>query len=437
MKRRLNILALIFCSCAMLQAQTAKKMTLNEVVNMGLQNSKQLRVSAGKVEAIQARVQQVKNQLLPSVNVSTNYTRISDNIEPFKIGAPGNEKILNPQILNQSYNRIGVQYGIFTGLRAINTLKANEFLAKAAALDVEKDRSEVKLNLINAYYNFYKLIVSKRVLEDNLKTLNSRLTDTKNFVANGVALQNDLLKLELNQANLQQNLADVQSAIDITNFNLDMMLGLPTETQIEIDETSLIAKNDVTKSSDMIGVALQNRSELKATDLRQLAGERSVEISKGNYYPVVSIGANYDYNLPNQRVFPQQDAFKGTWIAGITASYNLVNLYSTKALVQEQQANLAQTIMQKEQLSDAIKMEVNANVSGYQTALQKIALSEKSITQALENQRIMKLRYSNQVATLTELLEADALFTQAQLNLVTAKVDAELAYSKLKKSLGK
>ncbi len=437
MNRRLKILALIFCGCAILQAQTAKKMTLNEVVNMGLQNSKQLRISAGKVEAIQARVQQVKNQLLPSVNLSTNYTRISDNIEPFKIGAPGSEKILNPQILNQSYNRIGLQYGIFTGFRAINTLKANEFLAKAAELDVEKDRSEVKLNLINAYYNFYKLIVSKRVLENNLKTLNSRLTDTKNFVANGVALQNDLLKLELNQANLQQNLVDVQSAIDITNFNLDLMIGLPTETQIEIDETSLIAKNEVTKSSDMIGVALQNRSELKATALRQSAGERSVEISKGNYYPVVSIGANYDYNLPNQRVFPQQDAFKGTWAAGITASYNLVNLYSTKALVQEQQANLAQTITQKEQLSDAIKMEVNANVSAYQTALQKITLAEKSITQATENQRIMKLRYTSQVATLTELLEADSLFTQAQLNLVNAKVDAELAYSKLMKSLGK
>jgi outer membrane protein TolC len=40
------------------------------------------------------------------------------------------------------------------------------------------------------------------------------------------------------------------------------------------------------------------------------------------------------------------------------------------------------------------------------------------------------------VATLTELLEADGLYTQAQLNLVNAQIDAELAYAKLQKSIG-
>jgi outer membrane protein TolC len=72
----------------------------------------------------------------------------------------------------------------------------------------------------------------------------------------------------------------------------------------------------------------------------------------------------------------------------------------------------------------------------YQTALQKITLAQKSIDQAKENQRIMNLRYNSQVATLTELLEADGLYTQAQLNLVNAQIDAELAYAKLQKSIG-
>ena len=437
MNHKLTLIVFAILLSGHIQAQTAKKLILNDAINLGLQNSRQLRISASKLEAMQARVQQVKNQLLPSVNMSVNYMRISDNVEPFRIGVPPNEKILNPQILNQSYNRLGVQYGIFTGFRAINTLKSNEFLMKATQLDAEKDKSEIKLNVINAYYNLYKFIVSKRVLEDNLKTLESRLADTRKFVAQGVALQNDVLKLELNQANLQQSLADVQSGMDITNFNLDMLLGLATETILELDEIVITSKNDVTVSTTFLNDALQNRTEIKATEYRKLAGERAVEISRGNYYPIVSVGANYDYNLPNQRVFPQQDAFKGTWNAGLTASYNLVNLYTTKALIQEQEANLAQTITAKDQLSDAIKMEVNANVSAYKTALQKIVLAEKSVIQANENQRLMKVRYNNQVATLTELLEADTLYTQVQLNIVNARVDAELAYVKLMKSVGK
>lgn len=441
MLNKITILSVIFLLVygnTQLQAQGPRKLALSEAVSLGLQNSKVLQISSAKLEAIHARVTQIKNQLLPSVNLSTNYTRISNNVTPFTVRfSPSSpEVVLNPQILNQSYNRIGIQYGIFTGSRAVNTLKSTEFLEKASVLDAEKDKAEVRLNLINAYFSYSKLRASKQVLDENLKTLDSRLTDTRNFFNQGLALQNDVLKLELTQASYQQNLADVQAAIDINNFNLCLLLGLPTETQIETEQNVLEAKREVLATQTFIDEALQNRPELKAMNFRKLAGERAVEISRGNYFPVISLGANYDYNLPNQRIFPQENAFKGTWAIGLTATYNLVNLYATKALIEEQKANLAQTQYQQLYLTSDIKMEVNAQVLTYQTALQKITLAQKSIDQAKENQRIMNLRYNSQVATLTELLEADGLYTQAQLNLVNAQIDAELAYAKLQKSIG-
>ncbi|WP_353481954.1 TolC family protein [Haliscomenobacter sp.] len=434
----LNVIFLLVYGNTQLKAQGPRKLSLSEAVSLGLQNSKVLQISSAKLEAIHARVTQIKNQLLPSVNLSTNYTRISNNVTPFTVRfSPSSpEVVLNPQILNQSYNRIGIQYGIFTGSRAVNTLKSTEFLEKASILDAEKDKAEVRLNLLNAYFSYSKLRASKQVLDENLKTLDSRLTDTRNFFNQGLALQNDVLKLELTQASYQQNLADVQAAIDINNFNLCLLLGLPTETQIETEQNALEAKRDVLATQTFIDEALQNRPELKAMNFRKLAGERAVEISRGNYFPVISLGANYDYNLPNQRIFPQENAFKGTWAIGLTATYNLVNLYATKALIEEQKANLAQTQYQQLYLTSDIKMEVNAQVLTYQTALQKITLAQKSIDQAKENQRIMNLRYNSQVATLTELLEADGLNTQAQLNLVNAQIDAELAYAKLQKSIG-
>jgi len=263
------------------------------------------------------------------------------------------------------------------------------------------------------------------------------LTDTKLLFNQGIALQNDVLKLELNKASLQQNIADVQGAIDIAAFNLDLMLGLPTETNIKLNETLNKPTHTIAQTDDLIIEALQNRLEIKANQYRQQASKKAIAISKSMYYPVINVGANYDYNLPNQRVFPQENAFKGTWFAGITASYNLVNLYSAKDLVREQKANYQQTISLNALSEDAIKMDVNANASAYHTALQKISLANKSIDQATENQRIMQTRYANQIATLTDLLEADALFSQAQLNLINANADAEIAYAKLQKSIGK
>ncbi len=62
---------------------------------------------------------------------------------------------------------------------------------------------------------------------------------------------------------------------------------------------------------------------------------------------------------------------------------------------------------------------------------------EKTITQTTENQRVMKNRYNNQLSTIGELLDSDFLVLQAKINLETAKADAELAYYKLLKAVGK
>ncbi len=433
------LLSLLAFNSLLLKAQKVKNLSLDEALELGVQNSKQLAIANGKVAMMQARVAQVRNQLIPSLNASLNYTRISDNVEPFKVQfSPSAPAVsLNPQILDQSYNRLGLQYGLFTGFRAVNTLKSAQYLEEASQLDAEKDKAEIRLNIINAYYNYFKLIASKNIMEENLQRYDHRLTDTRMFLNQGIALQNDVLKLELNKANLQQNLADVQSAIDITNFNLDLMLGLPTDTKINLNESVTSGKRTIAQTDELMVEALQNRKEIKANQYRQQAVKKAIQISKGNYYPVISLGANYDYNLPNQRVFPQEKAFKGTWFAGITASYNLVNLYSAKDLVREQKANYQQTISLNELSEDAVKMEVNASASAYHTALQKITLADKSIDQAKENQRIMQTRYANQIATLPDLLEADALYSQAQLNLINANADAEITYARLQKSIGK
>jgi outer membrane protein TolC len=433
------LLSLLTAHCAMMKAQAVTNLSLDEAIELGLQNSKQLAMANGKVAVMRARVAQIKNMLIPSVNASVNYTRISDNVEPFKVQfSPTAQPVaLNPQILDQSYNRLGVQAGLFTGFRAINTLKSTQYLEQAAQLDAEKDKADIRLNIINAYYNYFKLIASKQVLEENLQRFDHRLTDTKLFLNQGIALQNDVLKLELHKANLQQNIADVQGAIDIATFNLDLMLGLATDTKINLNESLRTSSRTIAQTDELIIEALQNRYEIKANQYRQQASKKAIEISKSYYYPVINAGANYDYNLPNQRVFPQENAFKGTWFAGITASYNLVNLYSAKDLVREQKVNYQQTMSLNAMSEDAVKMDVNANASAYHTALQKITLANKSIDQATENQRIMQTRYTNQIATLTDLLEADALFSQAQLNLINANADAEIAYAKLQKSIGK
>lgn len=434
----LILTALLMLTSAMSDAQTTTKpLSLDEAIKLGVDNSKMLKMSQAKVDVMKARAAQVKSQFIPNVGVSATYQRISDNIKELTVPFPGlGEFTLNPQILNQFYNRASVQYPVFTGFRAINTLKSLEYLERATELDYAKDESDVRNNIINAYLNHYKTLQSQKILTSNLKLYQSRLKDVNNFVEQGIALRNDQLRAQLGVSTLETNQAEIQSAVDISNYNLDLMLGLPTTTILEITDTA-IATQEAMTLDNAFQSALTNRTEIAAANERVQSADAAIKTSQGAYYPTLSLFGNYYYNKPNQRVFPPEDKFKDTWDAGATLSWSVTQLFTNKSNVREATANFEQANALVEQLSDAVRMDVNASYSNYMLAKQKITLAQSTLEQAQENQRVMQNRYDNSTALYTDLEEADALLLQAQLNLVNAKTDAATAYYKLQKSIGK
>ncbi len=412
-------------------AQTSKTLTLDEAIQLGLSNSKQLKVTGTKLDIAKAKRTQYWNAQIPTVTLNSSYYRLSDNVAPFALG---NFEI--PQIINQSTNRLSANQVVFAGFRAIRFYESSEFLEKAAALDIDKDKIEIKNNIVSAYLNLYKLRVSQQILAENGNVLRGRLNDIKNYVKQGTALENDQIRAELAVSQIEMNQKEVANAIDASNFNLNLMLGLPTTTPLELETSTLFAEKTVGDLNSYLN-GIDTRPDIAATDLRGQAASKMVEVAKGGLFPTISVGANAYYNNPNQRVFPPKATFKGTADIGIALSYNLTNLYTGKYQIQEAQANVAQVNYLKNQLSDAAKMEVNSSYYAYQTALEKIKYTEKTILQATENQRVMKNRYSNQLSTFVELLDADFLLLQSKLNLVGIKTDAEMTYYRLMKAVGK
>ncbi len=405
-----------------------RTLTLDEVTSLGMANSKQLQVSTARAEAAHARTRQTRATTIPSLNYTGSYYRLSNNITPFETPA-----FTIPVLLNQTLSRISISEPVFTGLRALNTIRATEFLENAVRFDLERDKKEVQLNLLGAAINLYKLQEALKVFDSNLATANNRLTDTRNLQAQGLALDNDVLKADLAVTQLETARIETENAAAAGQYALNLLLGLPVETVLQIDSASIVAPVapealDVFMNGDL------QRADVKAATQRVFASEKQVSIGKGAYFPLVTVGANLYSNNPNQRQFPLEDRLITTWDAGISVSWNISNLLTSKYTVQEAKLNLVQAASFRDQISDAARSEIASNYYAWQTATQKIALSEKSVRQALENQHITKLRFEQQIASVTDLLDADALLLQAQISRVSAKADARLAYLKLLRS---
>jgi len=93
--------------------------------------------------------------------------------------------------------------------------------------------------------------------------------------------------------------------------------------------------------------------------------------------------------------------------------------------------------VQKDILTDQVKTDINKNFQTYQVAVNKIQVLETSIAQATENDKLLASKYKNNVASVTDRIDAETLLYQAKINLEIAKADAGLAYYTLLKSTGK
>jgi outer membrane protein len=418
-----------------MQAQNQVNLALEDAVAMGLTHSKQLKLDSISILQADIKASQVKNGLLPQVSANLSYIRVSDNITPFKVAFPTGEAVLNPQILNQSYNSLQVRQLVWAG----NKVKyGTDLLAldkKAIYFDVAKNKSEIAYTITQLWYNLFTIGQSKKLLDSNIELLNNQKKDADNYVKQGILLANELLKIELAITNLQSSLSDLTQSQALLNYNLCTLTGLDTKITILVPETLPKTIQEDDSFDQYLEKAMKNRPELKGLSIRKEQADIGLKLTKTNTLPTISAGANVNVDLPNQRLFPNEAKFTPTWNIGVFFNWNLTDIYTNKEKMTESNLAISKLNTVISQVQEGIKMEINADYNNYLQAKQKINLANKSVEQATENFRVEQNKFKSQTTTATEFLNANTLLINAKINLTSAVANAELAYKKLLKSV--
>ena len=430
------ILILIFI--AGITAAQDKTLTLQESMQIGLSNSKELKISNSKVISADAKITEATSHLLPQLSFSAGYTRLS-NIPPFEISVPifPNPIQISPVILNNYNLKLTLQQPIFTGLKLWSLKSAANSNYKATELEYSNDLNETAFNIQSAFWNYYKVKQLKELLDEDLKQIKTHLDDTKNFLKNGLATQNDVLKLEVQYSNVKLKLIEAENNIDVARINFNRILNLPLESKTDIQvnniDTSFVKYN----LDSILKEAKEKRNDLKSLQYRVDASDDAITAANSGWFPSIYLIGNYYYNKPNQRIIPAVDKFKETWDVSLTLNWTLWNWGYTSSQTTQAEQNKVQAETSLEQLKDAVGVEVYQSFLSYNRSLDKINVSKQTVEQAEENYRIMQQKYNQQVATSTDLIDAEVSVLQAKTNLTNSLVDFEIARIKLEKSIGR
>jgi len=416
---------------------SAQVLTLEQAIKNGLDNNRQLKISTDKVALAEIKYKEAVDLTLPSLKASAGYTRLSDVEEP-KIQFPGFAEpvALFPVYVNNYSAKVSLSETIFSGFRLKYAMASQQFLQQAAKLDATHEKDEVIFNIINAYFNLYKLQQSIRIVSENIRSLDQRISEAEKMEAQGVLLHNDLLKLQLQQSNTSLTQIDLQNNLAIATYNFNILIGSNEKTALIIDSTIVKEMEPLKTLDEYMSDAFKNRGDLQALSTRGKSLENNLKIAKNSYYPQLAVAANYYDARPNPRVIPPQDKFVTTWDAGVVLSWDLMNLYSNKHNIADSRIQLEQSEENVRMLEDGIKMEVNQGYVTCQESLQKIQVMETSLQQAEENNRLLNSRFKSALALTSDLIDADAALLQAKVNLILAKADACVNYFRLMKAAG-
>jgi len=418
-------------------AQEKRNLTLKEAIGLSINNSKQLKGSKARIDQATAALKEAVERRLPEATVSGSYLILNKPNFDLKTktnnngGGSGANINETPSASQATYGIANISLPIFSGLRIKYGIESAKYLEQATKLDAENDREEIIFNTIDAFNNLYKSSAAVDLVNENLQSARQRAAEFSSLEKNGLLPRNELLKAELQASNTELALLDAQNNWSLANINMNLMLGLPETTQLNIDSTSL-QDNVVLKGiEEYVQSGLQNRKDLSALSYRKKAALTATKATQSEKFPSLAVTGGYvALNVPS--VLTVTNALN----IGLGIQYSISSLWKNKSKVQQAEAREREVAANQELLADAIRLQVNEAYQNYLLSRKKIEVFEKAIAQANENYRIIKNKYANSLATTTELLDADVAQLQARMNYAYAKSDALVAYSRLLQSAG-
>lgn len=417
---------------SLIAAQEVKSMTADEVMTLALQNHQQLKLSEKNIYISKQQTEVTKLQKLPTITASTSQFYL------------GNALIIDKDFSNStnvSMPHYGSSYGvqasqlIFKGGLVKKSIEMAGLREQLAALDLEKNQQDVKFLVLSNYLDVYKLKNQEQIFQNNKKLAQERLKNIQKFNQQGMVTRNEVIRGELAIKNLDQGLLTLSNNKKILNYNLDVALGLPQNT--EINPTESFEGKELVKGTDYyIEQAYQNNPQLKSANTNIAVAQKNIEIINTDKMPTLSGFGGYNMQRPIMTRTPVLDMYSNSWQAGISLSYNIDNLYKTKERLkvgelQKSQAQDALTLTRQN-----IDMTVNAAYVKYQESIDQAKLMDDAQKLAEENYKITEAKYLNQLAVQAEMIDAQNQKLQAELDFVTAEINVLYQYYNLLKSTG-
>lgn len=419
---------------------SAQTLTLGEALALADRGAPANRIARGMRDADRAQPTAALRGVLPTLRLEAGYLRTTDPMWTF-----GNT-LRQRQIAQEDFAPDRLNYpsavGNYMGGVVVEAplLNADAWAGRAAAshganasdAQTEWTRLSTRADVVKAYYG--AILAGERVgtLHAAVAAARGHVRQAESMVKNGLATRSDALLASVKAGELEAQLASAIADASHARRQLAVLLGQSASAQLSLPNAlPPAAVVRAIAAPDTVEVPTGHRLDLEAATSGFEAARLDARRAQAAYLPRLNGYARYDWNSADA-VFGGDKA----WTVGVMASWTPFAGGSAIADVQATRGRADAARARAEAADAAAALEIEQSRSALAVALLRLDIAERAEAQSTEAHRIVARKYSGELATVTELLEAQAIDTRSAVEFSHARFAAIAALADRRKALG-
>ncbi len=422
-----------------LAAQEAKPtltLTLDEAIAMALRQNPFFLATQEKEAQARSAVRESVSRFLPTLNAQGMDT-LDEKL--FVLEFPSLIPGQPPQRISIDFTKnyqmsLAFSLPLFAGGRLVAGYKQANYNLQANRETVRLSEQETIFNVKRSFYGYLLAREFSAVAEEALGLADKFRENVKNLYEVGMASKFDLLRSEVQVANLKPQAIKARNSVEVAGLGLKTILGIDLDTPLEV-KGELAATPLDTATEGVIEEALARRPELRQLDYqRRMAGEM-LKIARGAALPTLAIGGAY--NFWSDALNFRKGSWQNYYAINLSLSLPIFNGFESRARVGQSKAMIRELEWTRKGLSDMIAFEVRQAVLNDTQARDTLLSQEKNVEQAREAVRIAELNYAEGLATNLDVSTAQMALSQARTNYSQALYDCVISQAQLEKAVGR
>lgn len=444
----LNMIAAIAVSGVCVHAQEpVVSLSLQQCIERSLDGNANVRNAELDILAAKAQKQEAVSEYFPSVSASAfGFYALNPMLE---IGV---KDILGDNDLGNNINNIvsefapmfgispvysTLQYGYSANLMAMQTVYAGGRVLtgnRLAALGVEA--ASLKKNITmranaeeveKAYWQVVALEEKSKTLKQAREMLDTLYRDVSVAVCAGLALDTDLMQVELKKNEINSGVIMVRNGVRLSKMNLLNMVGIDysvlpgagSQERPYIDDINLSDRLDNLVPPDVCYIPEEEMAasleETRLLDMSVQAKKMEKRMTLGEALPSIAVGASYGYSqVVNERL-------NGNVFAMVRIPITDWGKVSRK--MQRQEYEIRKADNDREYLSVQLQLQIRQLWMNLTSSWEQLEVARLGVELARKTEERFAVQYEAGMVSISELLQAQTALNQSKDNLVDKSID--------------